>query len=73
MQYSHGTNVPGISVLKAQSGLHGSENKVVYLTDSVPYALFSSGDAAKHGCRDKHVTGWIKDGIAYYEEHFPTS
>ena len=70
-QYYHGTNVPGISVLKAQSGLHGADKKVVYLTDSVPYALFYIWDAAKHGCRDKHVTGWVKDGIAYYEEQFP--
>lgn len=39
-QYYHGTNVSGISVLRAQSGLHGAEKKVVYLTDSAPYALF---------------------------------
>ena len=70
-QYYHGTCTPGISVLEARSLLHDTKEKVVYLTDSIPYALFYIWDAVHNDCNAKHVTGWMKDGIAYYEEQFP--
>ena len=66
----HGSIVPKITKLEACSKLHNSEEKVVYLTDNVPYALFYIWDEKHNGFDGKHVTGWIKDGIAYYEEQF---
>lgn len=70
-EYFHGTKTPNISVLFAQSQLHGSEKKVVYLTDQIPYALLYIWDAKKMGTSDKHVTAWVKNGVTFYEEQFP--
>ena len=44
---------------------------VVYLTDSIPYALFYIWDAAHTGYSGKYVTGGFRDGRAFYEEQFP--
>lgn len=68
--FYHGSSVPEITKLEARSKLHNSEEKVVYLTDNVPYALFYIWDEKHNGFDSKHVTGWIKNGIAYYEEQF---
>lgn len=68
----HASSVPGIQTLKAVSNLHGSDgDKVVYLTESLPYSLFYIWDAAHNKKPGKHVTCWLKDGIVYYEEQFP--
>ena len=67
----HGSYVSGIQELKANSKLHDTEQNVVYLTDNIPYALFYIWDAEYNGMLGKYVTGWLKDGIAYYEEQFP--
>ena len=67
----HGSVTPGIVALEPRSRLHGTEQQVVYLTDCAPYALFYIWDEQKHGGAGKHVTAWIKDGIAHYEEQFP--
>ena len=69
--YYHGSSIGGITQLKACSNLHITGQKVVYLTDNAPYALFYIWDPAHNGCSVKHVTGWTKNGIAYYEEQFP--
>lgn len=69
--YYHGTHIGDISVLRARSCLHKSDKKVVYLTDCIPYALFYIWDPKETGCHSKHVTGWVGNGIAYYEEQFP--
>lgn len=69
--YYHGSGISGIQKLKACSTLHITGEKVVYLTDNAPYALFYIWDAAHNGCSNKHVTGWTKNDIAYYEEQFP--
>lgn len=69
-KFYHGSIVPEITKLEARSKLHNSEEKVVYLTDNVPYALFYIWDEKHNGFDSKHVTGWIKNGIAYYEEQF---
>lgn len=68
--FYHGSIVPEITKLEARSKLHNSEEKVVYLTDNVPYALFYIWDEKHNDFDGKHVTGWIKNGIAYYEEQF---
>lgn len=67
----HGSSVAGITALAARSRLHSTDKQVVYLTDSVPYALFYIWDAARTGYSGKHVTGGLRDGIALYEEQFP--
>ena len=69
--YYHGSSIGSITQLKACSGLHITGEKVVYLTDNLPYALFYIWDAEHNGCSIKHVTGWTKNDIAYYEEQFP--
>ena len=69
--FYHGSIITGITQLEARSKLHNTEEKVVYLTDCLPYALFYIWDAERNGCNDKHVTGWVKNGVAYYEEQFP--
>lgn len=71
MAYYHGSITPGIKQLDARSKLHNSENRVVYLTDNIPYALYYIWDAEHNGCSEKYVTGWTRNGIAYYEEQFP--
>ena len=59
-------------MLKAVSPLHGSDcEKVVYLTESLPYSLFYIWDTEHNKKPGKHVTCRLKDGIVYYEEQFP--
>ena len=67
----HGSAVPGIQALEARSTLHGTDKRIVYLTDNIPYALLYVWDEGLTGSPVKHVTGWVKDGIAHYEEQFP--
>lgn len=67
----HGSAVPGLEALEARSTLHGADKRIVYLTDNVPYALFYIWDEGVTGSPVKHVTSWVKDGIAHYEEQFP--
>ena len=67
----HGSAVPGIKTLEARSILHGTDQRIIYLTGSVPYALFYIWDEGLTGSPVKHVTGWVKDGAAYYEEQAP--
>lgn len=43
----------------------------MYLTDNIPYSLFYIWDKTHNHFDGKHVTAWIKDGTAYYEEQFP--
>lgn len=69
--YVHGSNIPGITTLEPRSRLHGTGEPVLYLTDNIPYALFYLWDAQHTGCDVKHVTGWLHDGQAWYEEQFP--
>lgn len=69
--FYHGSSIPGITQLEARSKLHNTEEKVVYLTDCLPYALFYIWDAEHNDYSGKHITGWVKDGVAYYEEQFP--
>ena len=69
--FYHGSDIPGITRLEARSKLHNSEEKVVYLTDNIPYALYYIWDAKRNEYDGKYVTGWMKNGIAYYEEQFP--
>lgn len=70
-QIYHGSAVPALTELLPLSALHGSDEKVVYLSSSVPYTLLYIWDAEKTQYSYKWVTGWVKDGIAYYEEQFP--
>lgn len=67
----HGSAVPGVTELLPLSVLHGSGGKVVYLSPCIPYTLLYIWDAEKTQYSRKWVTGWVKDGIAYYEEQFP--
>ena len=69
--YYHGSCTPGIIQLEARSKLHNSAQKVIYLTDNIPYALFYLWDEEHNGCSVKHVSGWTKNDTAYYEEQFP--
>ena len=67
----HGSSVQGINTLNPISKLHNSDNKVVYLTSNVPYALVYIWDSIKTGTNQKWVTCGLKRGIVYYEEQFP--
>lgn len=69
--YYHGSHTSGIRELEARSLLHNTDEKIVYLTDNIPYALLYVWDADHNKCIAKHVTGWTKNDIAYYEEQFP--
>ena len=69
--FYHGSIVPGITGLEARSKLHNLEEKVVYLTDNIPYALYYIWDEERNEYNGKYVTGWMKNGVAYYEEQFP--
>lgn len=66
-----GSSTPDITALEAHSRLHGTDKQVVYLTDSIPYALFYIWDSAHNGLRAKYVTGGFRGGQAFYEEQFP--
>ncbi len=67
----HGSIIPGITALDARSKLHNTDKKVVYLTNSIPYALFYIWDSQHNGYSGKYVTGGFRDGTAFYEEQFP--
>ena len=67
----HGSAQGGLTELKAFSSLHGRGDRVLYLTDCVPYALFYIWDGARLGSGRKHVTGSVRQGRAWYEEQFP--
>lgn len=69
--FYHGSISSNITELKALSLLHDENKKVLYLTDNIPYALFYIWDGKHNNYDRKFVTGWIKNGIAYYEELFP--
>ena len=69
-RYYHGSSVQDIQELEPRSVLHGTTDRVVYLTDHVPYALLYVWDEKHNSRAGKYVTGWIKDGVAYYEEQF---
>lgn len=71
MYLYHGSHIEGIKSLNAYSVLHGTDKRVLYLTDNIPYALLYVWDSEHNFCTDKHVTGWVKGGIAHYEEQFP--
>lgn len=67
----HGSIIENIEVLEARSKLHSSDNRVVYLTSSIAYALVYIWDAEKNNNHTKHVTCGIRDGEVFYEEKFP--
>ncbi len=69
--FYHGSISSNITELKALSLLHDENKKVLYLTDNIPYALFYIWDGKHNNYDRKFVTGWIKNGITYYEELFP--
>lgn len=69
--FYHGSISPNVTELKALSLLHEESKKAVYLTDSIPYALFYIWDGKHNNYDRKFVTGWIKNSVAYYEELFP--
>ena len=71
MIYYHGSAVANLAELQPLSKLHQSEEQVVYLSSHLPYALFYIWDAEKTGSSRKWVTGWLRGGVACYEEQFP--
>ena len=56
--FYHGSNIPGITQLEARSILHNTEEKVVYLTDCLPYALFYIWDTEHNGYSGKQKMAW---------------
>lgn len=66
----HGSAVGGIRRLRAGSVLHGTDRRAAYLTGSAAYALFYIWDERRAGFPKKHVTAWVADGLAQYEEQF---
>lgn len=69
--FYHGSITSGIKQLNPFSTLHGTDKKAVFLTDNIPYSLFYIWDKNHNHHEGKHVTAWIKNGSAYYEEQFP--
>ena len=67
----HGSAVPALTELLPLSQLHNSDQKAVYLSSCIPYVLLYIWDTEKMQSSQKWVTGWLKDGVAYYEEQFP--
>lgn len=67
----HGTAVSGLTELKPLSKPRNSEQRVVYLSSSIPYVLLYIWDAEKTGSSRKWVTAGLKGGVACYEEQFP--
>lgn len=68
----HGSSRANITLLEPHSKLHGSQNeKVVYMSGSIPYALVYIWDSQKTKCSGKHVTCALKSGVVHYEELFP--
>ena len=66
----HGSIVDNIEVLEARSKLHNTDNCVVYLTSSIPYALVYIWDGNRNHNSVKHVTCGICNGEVFYEEKF---
>ena len=66
----HGSIISGITELEARSPLHNANKQVVYLTDSIPYALLYIWDSERNGSSQKYVTGGFRDGQVFYEEQF---
>lgn len=67
----HGSITSGIAALEARSRLHGTDKMVVYLTDSIPYALLYIWNSSHTGYFGKYVTGGFRNGQTFYEEQFP--
>lgn len=67
--FYHGSAVPGLTSLEPRSDRGGE--KVLYLSGSPVYALLYLWDQKKTGRAEKWVTGWLKNGVTYYEEQFP--
>lgn len=67
----HGSIVPNIKVLETRSKLHHTNQQIVYLTSSIPYALVYIWDSKKNSSNKKHVTCGIRNGVVFYEEKFP--
>lgn len=68
----HGSSVADITFLEPRSHLHGSQNeKVVYMSGSIPYALVYIWDSEKTSYSGKYVTCALKGGVVHYEELFP--
>ncbi len=53
------------------SKLHNSNQKVIYLTSNLAYALVYIWDSIKIGTKQKWITCGVKNGIVCYEEQFP--
>lgn len=66
----HGSVIPHITELYANSKSSERENAVLYLTDSYPYSLFYIWDSKHNYKKGKHITCTVKNGIVYYEEQF---
>ncbi len=66
----HGSVIPHITKLYANSKSSERENAVLYLTDSYPYSLFYIWDSKHNFKKGKHITCAVKNGIVYYEEQF---
>ena len=65
----HGSSLANIQTLETRSKLHNSTQKVVYLTDRIPYALvYIWNEKIYH---QKWVTCGIRDHLVFYEEQFP--
>ena len=72
MTLHHGSSVADITFLEPRSHLHGSQNeKVVYMSGSIPYALVYIWDSEKTSYSGKYVTCALKGGVVHYEELFP--
>lgn len=72
MTLYHGSSVADITFLEPRSHLHGSQNeKVVYMSGSIPYALVYIWDSEKTSSSGKYVTCALKGGVVHYEEMFP--
>ena len=67
----HGSSVQGIEILNPISKLHNSDQKVIYLTSNLAYALVYIWDFMKTGTKQKWITCGVKNGIVCYEEQFP--
>lgn len=68
----HGSHTANLQTLEPRSKLHGSDDeKVVYLTENIPYALVYIWDSEKTGTSQKWVTCGLKNGTPVYEEQFP--
>ncbi len=67
----HGSSVQGIEILNPISKLHNSDQKVIYLTSNLAFALVYIWDSIKTGTKQKWITCGVKNGIVYYEEQFP--